>query len=231
MPPLVELRALTRTYEEGTVHRTVLDALDASFAEGEFVALLGRSGSGKSTLLNLIGGIDQPTSGSCRVRGIELERLGERERTLFRRTHVGLVFQFFHLIPTLTVAENVLLPLDLAGRADAAGRRRVTEILELVGLADRAASFPDILSGGEQQRVALARAVVHDPALILADEPTGNLDETSATGVLDLLLQLCREGRHTVLMATHSHEASARADRVLLLEHGRLVEQTHPSRP
>src|SRR5437867_692776 len=170
--PLVEVRGLTKAYTEGDVERVVLRGVDASIRRGELAVLLGRSGSGKSTLLNLISGIDLPTAGEVVIDGTQVTRLSERERTLFRRRHIGFIFQFFNLIPTLTVEENLLLPLELN-----ADRRRdghtVHDLLRLVGLADRATSFPDRLSGGEQQRIAVVRALAHDPLLILADEPTG----------------------------------------------------------
>ena len=186
--------------------------------------LVGRSGSGKSTLLNLIAGIDRPTAGTVAVNGTDLTRLDEEARTRFRRRHIGFVFQFFNLIPLLTVEENLLLPLDLNGRADADGVTRARGLLERVGLAGRGDSFPERLSGGEQQRVAIARALIHDPALILADEPTGNLDADTAAGVLDLLDALAREAGRTVLMATHSREVVGVADRIFAIQRGVLVE-------
>jgi putative ABC transport system ATP-binding protein len=188
------------------------------------VALLGPSGSGKSTLLNLVSGIDTPDAGSIDIDGVRVTDLDERERTLFRRRHIGFVFQFFNLLPTLTVEENLLLPLELKGRLDAAARRRARELLEHVGLADRAATFPDRLSGGEQQRIALARALVHEPALILADEPTGNLDPATGEKMLDLLDRLVRDAGRTLLVVTHSRELAAHADRVLRIVDGRLEE-------
>ncbi|HEY0783189.1 MAG TPA: ABC transporter ATP-binding protein, partial [Thermoanaerobaculia bacterium] len=168
--PLLELRNLAKTYDEGGRKRTVLRGASATIGRGELAVLVGRSGTGKSTLLNLLSGIDLPDSGEVAIDGVVLSRLSERERTLFRRDHIGFVFQFFTLIPTLTVRENLLLPLELKGLA---GREPAAlELLAEVGLADRADSFPDRLSGGEQQRVAVARALVHDPLLVLADEPT-----------------------------------------------------------
>src|SRR5512140_189069 len=174
--PLVELRALTKSYPEGGGARVVFRNLSAGIRRGETVALLGRSGSGKSTLLNLIGGIDLPTAGEVILDGTNLTGLSEQRRTLFRRRHIGLVFQSFNLIPTLTVMENLLLPLELNGRSGGPAYAAALDLLKRVGLADRAGTYPDRLSGGEQQRVAVARAVVHDPFLLLADEPTGSLD-------------------------------------------------------
>jgi putative ABC transport system ATP-binding protein len=187
--------------------------------------LVGRSGSGKSTLLNVIAGIDRPTTGTVVVDGTDLTALDEQARTRFRRAHIGFVFQFFNLIPLLTVEENLMLPLDLNQRADAKGLQRARELLERVGLGGRGDSYPERLSGGEQQRVAIARALIHDPALILADEPTGNLDTETATDVLDVLDTLVREAGRTVVMVTHSREVVGVADRIFALERGALVER------
>lgn len=224
--PVLRIHELTRHFMEGERRRVVLDGASAEVDRGEFVVLLGPSGSGKSTLLNLVSGIDTPDGGWVEIDGERLTALNERERTLFRRTRVGFVFQFFNLLPTLTVEENLLLPLELKGRLDGAARARARELLETVGLGDRGSSFPDRLSGGEQQRVALARALVHEPALILADEPTGNLDPATGGRVLDLLDTLVRDAGRTLLAVTHSRELAAHADRVLRIEGGRLVEGT-----
>ena len=220
MPALVRLDRVTKDYSEGRELRHVLKDASLEVGEGEFVAIRGRSGSGKSTVLNLVAGIDQPGSGEIYLAGKALSRLGAHERTLLRRDHIGFVFQFFNLIPTLRVLENVLLPAELSGRAEA---RRASELLERVGLADRASSFPDRLSGGEQQRVAIARALVCDPRLVLADEPTGNLDDATGATVMGLLDALTRRAGKTLLLATHSREVAALADRVLTIEGGRLV--------
>jgi putative ABC transport system ATP-binding protein len=219
---LIELRGLTKTYREAEREHTVFRDINARVRRGEFVVLLGRSGSGKSTLLNLIGGMDLPTAGEVVVGATRLSRLSERERTLFRRRNIGLVFQFFNLIPTLTVQENLLLPLELNRRAGADDT--VRELLDAVGLADRAASFPDRLSGGEQQRIAVARALVHDPLLVLADEPTGNLDLETGRQVLSLLDRLTRRAGKTLVMVTHSPEVIGQADRILTIQAGRLLE-------
>jgi len=226
----VELRRLTKLYREGDSERVVLRDASATIALGEIGVLIGRSGSGKSTVLNLISGIDRPTDGIVRVNGTDLTALAEGARTRFRREHIGFIFQFFNLVPLLTVEENLLLPLELLGRADARGRAHALALLERVGLADRAQTYPDRLSGGEQQRVAVARALVHDPALVLADEPTGNLDADAAEVVLDLLDGLARELGKTVVMATHSREVVGVADRVFLIQQGQLVEQRAPDR-
>jgi putative ABC transport system ATP-binding protein len=223
--PAVELRRLTKVYREGHSERVVLRDVEAIIPSGEVVVLLGRSGSGKSTLLNLVSGIDLPTSGAVVVAGVDLTAIDEHRRTLFRRRHIGFIFQFFNLIPLLTVEENLLLPLELTGQLDVAGRARARKLLDRVGLGDRAASYPEQLSGGEQQRLAVARALVHDPPLVLADEPTGNLDEETAGAVLDLLDALARETRKTVIMVTHSRDVIGVADRIVAIHHGQLVEQ------
>jgi len=223
--PALELRNVSKSYREGEAERVVLRDVSVTIARGEIVVLLGRSGSGKSTLLNVIAGIDRPTAGCVMVDGTDLTALDEQARTRFRRAHIGFVFQFFNLIPLLTVEENLLLPLDLNGRADAKGAARARELLDRVGLGGRGESYPERLSGGEQQRVAIARALVHDPALILADEPTGNLDAETATGVLDLLDTLAREAGRTVVMVTHSREVVGVADRIYAIQRGALVER------
>jgi len=209
------------------VHR-VLDRLDAEVRSGERVAIMGRSGSGKSTLLNLISGIDRPDSGTVEIDGVEVTALGEPGRTLFRRAHVGFVYQFFNLIPTLDVAENVRLVLELNGVHGAAARARSLDALESVGLGNRAHSAVDQLSGGEQQRVAIARALVHAPKLLLADEPTGNLDDQTAGEVLPMLLSLTRARGATLVMVTHDEALAGSADRVLELRDGRLHERHAP---
>lgn len=224
-PALVRLDRVSKAYAEAGRKRTVLHEVSMEFARGELVVLLGKSGSGKSTLLNLVSGIDLPTGGEVWVEGRPLTRLSERERTLFRRRSVGFVFQFFNLVPTLSVLENVLLPLELNGIAGAAAHRAAEAMLANVGLADRGGSYPDRLSGGEQQRIAIARALVHDPALVLADEPTGNLDAETGRQVLDLLDRLTRQAGKTMIMVTHSPEVVGVADRVLRVREGHLVEE------
>jgi putative ABC transport system ATP-binding protein len=215
---------VSKTFEEGTDRRTVLNQVTGSFKDGEFVALLGKSGSGKSTLLNLISGIDEPSAGYIHLGNICISSLGERERTLFRRDHIGFVFQFFNLISTLTVLENVTLPLELAGMKRRKAEEYAMVLLQRVGLGDRRGSFPDRLSGGEQQRVAIARALVNNPALILADEPTGNLDEDTGRHIIHLLLELSRNAGKSLIVATHSPEIAGQADRVFRIHEGRLME-------
>jgi len=221
-PEVAVLDSVVKRYREGEAEHLVLNGASAAIRAGEFVALLGPSGSGKSTILHLLAGIDLADAGTVRVAGRDLASLDERERTLFRRRSVGFVFQFFNLIPTLTVRENVRFPLELNGLPDAA--RRADELLERVGLGARADAFPDRLSGGEQQRVAVARALAHEPALLLADEPTGNLDEETAEGVVALLEELVRGTGATLVVVTHSEALARRADRVLRLRHGKLEE-------
>jgi putative ABC transport system ATP-binding protein len=188
------------------------------------VAILGPSGSGKSTLLNLVSGIDLPDRGVVRIGDVDVTGLSERERTLLRRERVGFVFQFFNLLPTLTVLENLLLPAELAGRTGAEEHARARALLERVGLGERGDAFPDRLSGGEQQRVAIARALAHRPGLILADEPTGNLDEDTGEQVAALLDELVAGQGSTLVVVTHSRDLAARMDRVLRVDHGGLVE-------
>lgn len=221
----VRLTNLTRSYHEGTQLHAVLRALDATFFRGETVALRGRSGSGKSTLLNLISGIDAPDDGEVEIDGQTITAMSERDRTLFRRKHIGFVYQAFNLVPTLTVADNVRLVLELNAIKGAAAADRISTLLDQVGLADRANSYPDLLSGGEQQRVATARAMAHKPSLVLADEPTGNLDDKTAAKVLHLLDRLVREVGGTMIIATHSAMVASNCDRVLELHDGRLVSQ------
>ena len=216
---------LSKRYYEGDRARTVLQDASLEVARGEIVAILGKSGSGKTTLLNLISGIDRVDAGEIYLEDLHITGLNERSWTLFRRQKVGFIFQFFNLIPTLSVWENVTLPLELNGLTDAVDFERASHLLETVGLLDRKGAFPDRLSGGEQQRVAIARALVHDPALVLADEPTGNLDEDTGRQVLALLEQLTRQAGKSMLLVTHSSEAAAIADRVFALREGHLVAQ------
>ena len=220
---MIAIRQLCRSFSEGTgVHR-VLDGADARIDRGEVVAIVGRSGSGKSTLLNLVSGIDRPDGGEVALGGRVVTSMGEPERTLFRRAHIGFVYQFFNLIPTLDVEENVRLALELNGVRGAAARQRSAAMLAEVGLGDRLRSAVDRLSGGEQQRVAIARALVHEPAVLLADEPTGNLDEETASHVLRALLSLTRSRGTTLLIVTHDPWLARSADRVLELREGKLV--------
>ena len=225
---MLSIRQLCRNFREGERIHRVLDRLDAQIASGERIAVMGRSGSGKSTLLNLISGIDRADSGAVYVDGLEVTALGEPARTLFRRAHIGFVYQFFNLIPTLDVAENVRLVLELNGLRGRAARERSLAALADVGLRARAHSAIEALSGGEQQRVAIARALVHAPQLLLADEPTGNLDDVTAQEVLPSLLALTRARGTTLVMVTHDEALAAAADRVLELREGRLHQRCTP---
>jgi len=229
--PLIELCSVSKSYREGDRSHLVLDSVDTTVDVGELVVVLGKSGSGKSTMLNLVSGIDLPDQGEVRVAGVDLVQLSERDRTLFRRRHIGFIFQFFNLLPTLTVVENLYLPLELKGSVTREDRSRCEELLEAVGLSPRADSYPDRLSGGERQRVAVARALVHEPDLILADEPTGNLDVDTGLEVIELLDRLTRRAGKTLIMATHSREVVGVADRIFTIEQGHLVEHPRETAP
>jgi putative ABC transport system ATP-binding protein len=224
--PALAVEGLGKSYAEGRARRVVLEDVAFKVAPGECIALLGRSGSGKSTLLNLLAGIDRPDTGDVRIAGQSVVTMGEPALTLLRRRHIGFIYQFFNLIPTLTVAENLALPLELNGVPAARRRERIAALLGKVGLDGREGAFPDQLSGGEQQRVAIARAIIHAPALVLADEPTGNLDAQTGHRVLELLSHLFRDEGHTLILVTHSREVSAIADRVFAVDGGRLTERT-----
>jgi len=214
-----------KSYLEGVTKRVVLDGAFATIAPGEVVAIIGKSGSGKSTLLNLISGIDLVDQGRISIEGKDLTLMSEKERTIFRRKHIGFVFQFFNLIPTLTTLENVSLPLELNGKSTKEARNLSKSVLEMVGLLDRAETHPDRLSGGEQQRVAIARAIIHNPLLVLADEPTGNLDEETSGQILELLDHVTRESGNNMILVTHNQDAASFADRVLCLCEGKLTPQ------
>jgi len=220
---VLTLESVSRSFGAGEHRRCVLDRVNVSIAAATETVIIGRSGCGKSTLLNLISGIDQPDSGRVVFDGQDLSALREPQRTLFRRRRIGFVYQFFNLLPTLDVEENVRLVLSLDGVGAALARRRSRAMLERVGLGDRLHSPVDALSGGEQQRVALARALVHEPALLLADEPTGNLDEITAAQIAPLLRELAREHGATVVLATHDRQLAAGADRCLTLREGALL--------
>lgn len=220
---LIQLKNLTMHYQEGVQQRTILNTVDALFPQGKFTVLLGQSGSGKSTLLNLIAGLDQPVQGEVWVAGQNMTTMTEQERTLFRRKHIGFVFQFFNLLPTLSLLENVLLPLQLNKVKNA--KAVAMEWLDRVGLADRYQAYPDRLSGGEQQRVAIARAMLHQPMLVLADEPTGNLDTHIGEQITALLLELVKVEKQTLVMVTHNPEMASFADKVYVLEEQKLHEK------
>lgn len=220
--PIISLNQVSKSFLEGNISHLVLDSISAEFQEGECVALLGRSGSGKSTVLNLISGIDKPDNGSIMIQDKDITRLSEVERTLFRRSHIGFIYQFFNLIPTLTVLENIMLPLELNKQRNEPLAR---SLLDEVGLLGRRDEYPDRLSGGEQQRVAIIRALVHDPLIVLADEPTGNIDQETGNQVIEMLEKLVRKRNKTMIIVTHSQEIASFADRHLLLENGVLKPQ------
>ena len=225
---MIQVDNLTRIYQTGSNRQVVFDALTFGVDKGETVALLGASGSGKTTLLNLISGIDTPDAGQVLLDGVDVHALGEPDRTLLRRRQIGFVFQFFNLIPTLTAGENVALPLELLGADDRTAQQRADALLEKVGLGGLGMRYPETLSGGEQQRAAIARALAHEPAVLLADEPTGNLDEDTGHLIIDLLTALARQQGTTLLLVTHSMQVAQAADRVLRLSHGRVESVAVP---
>jgi len=219
----ISIHQLTKSYQESGRRHEIFTDLSLEVNRGEFVVLLGRSGSGKSTFLNLISALDQPDKGEVIINGININELSEHDRTLFRRHHIGFVFQSYNLIPTLTVAENLLLPLELIKRITRQDQDKVMELLGKLDIADRSTAYPDRLSGGEQQRIAIARALIHDPDLILADEPTGNLDLDTGEQVLEMLDTLVKKAEKTLIMATHSREVIGKADRIISIRNKSLV--------
>ena len=223
--PFIKLDLVTHSYTESDSVHSVLNKTSLCLHHGEKVALLGRSGSGKSTLLNLISGIDLPDNGQIHFDGMDIVSLDETARTIFRRQHIGFIYQFFNLVPSLTAVENVALALELNGITGKLAREQSLNMLERLGIADRAQQFPTRLSGGEQQRVAIARALVHSPDLVLADEPTGNLDAKSGAEVLNLLNETVEDSGSALLLVTHSLTVAQTADRVLTLEEGNISEQ------
>jgi putative ABC transport system ATP-binding protein len=224
--PFIRVDALSRSYQQGGQQQVVLDHASFDLARSETVALLGRSGSGKSTLLNLMSGIDRADSGRVLFEAQDLTALSEHQRTLFRRRHVGFIYQFFNLIPSLTAAENIALVAELNGVPALEALRKAELSLADIGLGEKCASYPAELSGGEQQRVAILRALIHEPALVLADEPTGNLDAASGQQMLDVLTALARRSHCAVLLVTHSLAVAKSADRILTLEKGRIEERS-----
>ena len=218
---MIELRGVSKTVESGGRPLTILHALDLSIASGRFLAVVGPSGSGKSTLLGLLAGLDAPSTGSIVIDGVDITTLTEDGLARLRGEKIGFVFQFFHLVPSLTAFENVLVPMEIAGRREAVPRAR--QLLEEVGLTDRAHHYPSQLSGGEQQRIAIARALANDPAIVLADEPTGNLDSTTGRHIMELLVNVHRTRQSTLVLVTHDAELAAHADARLVLRDGRPV--------
>ena len=219
---VLEVKELTKKYGEGESEVIALDHVSFSVERGEFVAIIGASGSGKSTLMNMIGGIDHPTSGSIIIDGNEIQSMSEDELAIFRRRNLGIVYQFYNLIPTLTAEENIALPWKLDGRKE--NKERLSEIVNMLGLEKRAKHLPGQMSGGQQQRVSIGRALINEPAFILADEPTGNLDEETASAVFDLFLSLAREKGTAIVIVTHDRALAARCDRTVTLLSGRIHE-------
>ena len=225
-PPFIQVRNLSRCFEQGARRQQVLNGASFTLQRGETVALLGRSGSGKSTLLNLLSGIDLPDSGEVEIDGVNVLAMSEQERTLFRRKHIGFIYQFFNLIPSLTVAENIALVLELNGTGTAAALARAEAVLSDIGMGDKAVQYPARLSGGEQQRVAILRALVHAPKLVLADEPTGNLDALTGKQMLQVLRERLQQADSTTLIVTHSLSVAQSADRILTMEDGLITERS-----
>lgn len=225
MNSLISIKSVTKSFTKGKTTITPLENLFLEVPQGEFLSLMGPSGSGKTTLLNLIAGIDSPTSGEILIEGKDISQLSRAQLTKWRSEHVGYIFQLYHLVPILSAYENVELPLLLGTMSKAERKKRILAALDLVGLADRADHRPSELSGGQEQRVAIARAIVHDPELLVADEPTGDLDRESADSILGLLNSLAAEHGKTIVMVTHDPKASAAAHRALQLEKGRFVEE------
>ena len=219
---MLELKNVSKKFIEGETTHVVLDNLNLTIPEGEIVILFGKSGSGKSTLLNIISGIDLPDEGSVSIDNTDITKLSENDRTLQRRSKIGFIFQFFNLIPTLTVKENLQLPLELNEIED--HQNKIKNVLREVGLDDRANTYPDKLSGGERQRIAIARALIHNPDIILADEPTGNLDHETGLQIVDLLDRVVKKKNKTMIMVTHSKDVIGLADRALSLKNGKVVE-------
>lgn len=223
--PVLQTHNVKKRYHLGEQAVQALNGVDFMVEEGEFVAIMGPSGSGKSTLLHLLGGLDQPSEGEVTLAGKKLSMLKDREITLIRRRQVGFVFQFYNLVPTLTAEENILLPVMIDGKDPRAYQDRLKVLLALVGLSDRRHHRPDQLSGGEQQRVAIARALITQPAIVLADEPTGNLDSKSGTVIMELLRRSCKELGQTIVMVTHDPRAAAYANRVVFLRDGKVLSE------
>lgn len=220
----VKLKGISKSFIEGETNHQIFNDVSIDIYGNKFTVLLGKSGSGKSTLLNLISGLDTPDKGQIDISGINVSQLSDKDRTIFRRNEIGIVFQFFNLIPTLTVLENVTLPQELKGINKKEGIQTAKNLLEKVGLANRFNTFPDKLSGGEQQRVAIARALAHNPSIILADEPTGNLDSDTGKTVLEMFLKIIKEEQKTLIMVTHSNDIVPFADYVYTLQKGKMVQ-------
>lgn len=230
MTPLqIKLKNISKNYLQGGQQHIILDDINVTFDKGEVIALVGPSGSGKTTLLNLISGIDEPDAGEVLVYDnndfVSLSAMNDEQKTLFRRHSIGFIFQFFNLIPTLTVLENIQFPLELCAKLDSSAADKISDLLQRLSIENKQHQYPECLSGGEQQRVAIARAIIHQPQILLADEPTGNLDDETGQQVINILLELAKEKQMTMLIVTHSLDIASRADRILSLKSGHLVEK------
>ena len=226
----IKLINISKNYLEGGQQHIILDDINIMIDKGEVIALVGPSGSGKTTLLNLISGIDEPDSGEVLIDDnndlLSINAMNDEQKTLFRRHSIGFIFQFFNLIPTLTVLENIQFPLELCNKLDKASASMINRLLQRLSIENKQHQYPEYLSGGEQQRVAIARAIIHQPKILLADEPTGNLDDETGQLVMDVLLELTREYQMTMLIVTHNQDVARRADRILSLKNGHLVEKS-----
>ncbi len=224
--PAVNVRGLTKTYESGETSVEALKGIDLTIERGEFIAVMGPSGSGKSTMMHILGALETPSGGTVEIGGTEIGGLDDKQLTLLRRDKVGFIFQFFNLLPTMTALENVMLPSLIAGERQSALEEKALHLLGLVGLAERSKHLPSQLSGGEQQRVSIARSLMRDPDLLLADEPTGNLDSKNGAAVLDMLKDVQAQSGHTIMMVTHDAVAASRATRVVFLRDGLIAGET-----
>jgi len=218
---VLEVKELTKEYGQGDSKVVALDHVSFCVERGEFVAIIGASGSGKSTLMNMIGGIDNPTSGDVIIEGRNISKMSEDELAIFRRRNLGMIYQFYNLVPTLTARENIILPWRLDGRKE--NKEKVTELLKVLGLTERAEHLPSQMSGGQQQRVSIGRALINDPAFILADEPTGNLDSKTSAEIIDLLKYTNEQFNQTILLITHDEKIALRADRIITIGDGKII--------
>ncbi|MCU7836272.1 MAG: ABC transporter ATP-binding protein [gamma proteobacterium symbiont of Taylorina sp.] len=225
----IKLRNISKNYLEAGQQHTILDGINVTIDKGEVIALVGPSGSGKTTLLNLISGIDEADSGEVLIYDnndlLNISAMNDEQKTMYRRHSIGFIFQFFNLIPTLTVLENIQFPLELCSKLDKNATKKISTLLQRLSIEHKQHQYPECLSGGEQQRVAIARAIIHQPQILLADEPTGNLDDETGQRVMNILLALTKEYRMTMLIVTHSQDVAGRADRILSLKNGHLVEK------